>query len=166
MNTQKLRAVVRNVVAPTAGVVAVVRDRGHRTVGVGVTRVVRAWKRTLAFVQRRVSAVDIWLQDHHVGVTFGALTLLLAAVGLLLKYRMEEVIDYAKQFAPVFTILSITIGAVLGTLKWFRKRRTARLAARSTTTATSEAQFLGVAIPGPRAVISQNHGERRSTNIC
>ncbi|MFJ3465836.1 hypothetical protein [Achromobacter spanius] len=165
MSAQRLRAVVRNVVAPAAGVVAVVRDRGHRTVGVGVTRVVRASKRTLAFVQGRVRAVDIWLQDHHGGVTFGALAMLLAAVGLLLMYRMEDVIEYAEQFAPVFTVLSITVGAVLGTRRWLRKRRTARLVTRSTPIATPEAQLPGVEIPGPRALISQNHGQRRNTNI-
>lgn len=42
-------------------------------------------------------------------------------------------IELAEQYAPVFTILSITIGAVFGSIKWVRQRRQARMETTDTT---------------------------------
>ncbi|WP_411078243.1 hypothetical protein [Streptomyces sp. cmx-10-25] len=144
MSIQALRAGARNMAARAARGAGIVRDYGRRVVRVGVTRVVQMWKRTLFLARGRVNAMDIWLQDHHIGVTIGALVLILTIAGLLLKYRLEEVIELARQFAPVLTILSITVGAVLSTLKWFRKRRAARLAARAVVVIPLQTRPLGV----------------------
>ncbi|WP_405835110.1 hypothetical protein OG528_38500 [Streptomyces platensis] len=81
-----------------------------------------------AFARRRLTAADVWVQDHHAGVGFTVLVLLCTAVGLLLRFRMDQAIELARQFAPVCTIISIAITAVFSSIKWVRKRRKARLA--------------------------------------
>ncbi|MFE7713355.1 hypothetical protein ACFU6I_48415 [Streptomyces sp. NPDC057486] len=98
-----------------------------------VQRAAKVLKRTLALVRRRLKAADVWVQDHHVGVGVTVLVLITTASGLLLRFRLDQMIWLARQFAPVFTILSITITAVLGSIKWVRKRRQARLATTDTT---------------------------------
>lgn len=139
----------------------VVRDCGRRVVRMGVTCVVQMWKRMLFLVRGRVNAMDVWLQDHHIGVTIGVLAVILTGAGLLLKYRLEEVIELARQFAPVLTILSITVGAVFSTLKWFRKRRTARLAARAAVVIPLQTRPLGAEETESVPLLAQNHGQRR-----
>ncbi|MFD3998991.1 hypothetical protein [Streptomyces sp. NPDC058583] len=84
-------------------------------------------------MRRRLGAADVWVQDHHVGVGVTALVLITTGAGLLLRFRLDLVIELAEQYAPVFTILSITIGAVFGSIKWVRQRRLARLKATDTT---------------------------------
>lgn len=91
-------------------------------------RAAQVLKRTSVFARRRWTALDVWVQDHHAGVGATVVVFLCTAVGLLLRFRMEQVIELARQFAPVFTIISIAIGAVFSWIKWVRKRRKARLA--------------------------------------
>ncbi|MFC8765842.1 hypothetical protein ACFUAG_34715 [Streptomyces sp. NPDC057193] len=79
-------------------------------------------------MRRRLTAADVWVQDHHVGVGVTVIVVLCTAVGLLLRIRMDQVIELARLFAPVATILSITIGAIFGSIKWVRKRKKARMA--------------------------------------
>ncbi|MFI2633014.1 hypothetical protein ACH5A2_21905 [Streptomyces collinus] len=55
---------------------------------------------------------------------------LAAGTVLLLRRRWDEVIDVAKQIAPVFMIVSPIASALLSVLAWFRKRRQRRLAAQ------------------------------------
>jgi hypothetical protein len=50
------------------------------------------------------------------------------------------VIALAKDLAPVATIVSIIATAFLGVIKWFRKRRAARLARTSTTASVPRAR--------------------------
>ncbi|MFF3540019.1 hypothetical protein ACFYXP_39675 [Streptomyces sp. NPDC002466] len=82
-----------------------------------------------AFARSRLRAADVWVQDHHVGVGATVLMVICTAVGLLLRFRMDQVVELARQFAPVCTIFAAVISAVLGLLKWIRKRKKARLAA-------------------------------------
>ncbi|MEW2557160.1 hypothetical protein AB0957_36360 [Streptomyces zhihengii] len=91
-------------------------------------RAARALKESPAIVRRRLSAAEVWVQDHAVGLGITAVVLILTAAGLLLRFRPDQVIEQAKLLAPVFTILSIVISAVFGFIKWVRKRRRARLA--------------------------------------
>ncbi|MFJ3594511.1 hypothetical protein ACIQUY_34535 [Streptomyces sp. NPDC090231] len=101
-----------------------------------MNRLIRAWtwravqvlKRASVVARRRWTATDVWVQDHHAGVGFTVLLVFCTAVGLLLRFRMDQAIELAKQFAPVCTIVSFAIGAVFGWIKWVRKRRKARLA--------------------------------------
>ncbi|WP_405401087.1 hypothetical protein [Streptomyces sp. NBC_01104] len=95
------------------------------------TRAVQALKGVPAFARNRLTAADVWVQDHHAGLGGTVLTVLCTATLLPLHFRMDQVIELARQFAPVFTIISITMGAVFTSIKWVRKRREARLAARS-----------------------------------
>lgn len=112
-----------------AGGMAVLRNMGHRTARAGVTRAVQAWRGVQAFVHKRISGVGTWFIDHHNAVIIGSLILASSAVAILLNYRMEEVIEYAR-FAPVLGALLGLVTAVFKTLKWFRKRARARLVAR------------------------------------
>ncbi|GAA1311844.1 hypothetical protein GCM10009647_035970 [Streptomyces sanglieri] len=91
-------------------------------------RAAQVLKGAPAFARRRLTAADVWVQDHHVGVGVTVLVALCTAAGLLLRFRMDQVIELARQFAPVCTILSIAITAVFGSIKWVRKRKKARLA--------------------------------------
>ncbi|MCX4417885.1 hypothetical protein OOK43_32120 [[Kitasatospora] papulosa] len=101
-----------------------------------MNRLIRAWtwravqvlKRASVFARRRWTAADVWVQDHHAGVGGTVLVLLCVAVGLLLRFRMDQVTELAKQFAPVCTIISITVTAIFSWIKWVRKRRKTRLA--------------------------------------
>ncbi|QXJ21999.1 hypothetical protein AGRA3207_002923 [Actinomadura graeca] len=49
------------------------------------------------------------------------------SVGLLLLWKWAQVISFAKQVAPVLTIVSILMGGAMATLRWFIKRRRKRL---------------------------------------
>jgi hypothetical protein len=82
-------------------------------------------------LRRWTATADVWLQDHHVAVVISMFVLLGTSAGLLLWMDWDTVTAYAKVVAPVFTILSITAGAILGVTKRFRQRRTARLGADS-----------------------------------
>jgi ABC-type siderophore export system fused ATPase/permease subunit len=91
-------------------------------------RVVRGVQSTPTVLRRRASAVDVWVQDHHIVLVVVLFGLLGAAAGLLLWTNWDLVVDLARQIAPVLTILSIIVSAILGVIGWFRKRRVARLA--------------------------------------
>lgn len=91
-------------------------------------RAAQVLKRVSVFARRRLTAADVWVQDHHVGVGATVVMFLCTAVGLLLRFRMDQVLELARQFAPVCTIVSFAIGAIFSWIKWVRKRRKARLA--------------------------------------
>ncbi|MFC9407832.1 hypothetical protein ACFRAA_23180 [[Kitasatospora] papulosa] len=101
-----------------------------------MTRLIRAWtwravqvlKSASVFARRWLTAADVWVQDHHAGVGVTVLLVLCTAVGLLLRFRTDQAIELAKQFAPVCTIVSIAVTAVFSWIKWVRKRRKTRLA--------------------------------------
>jgi hypothetical protein len=92
--------------------------------------VFRGVKRATDPVRRALTAADIWIQDHHVAVVTGVLSVLTPSVGLLLWTHWDEVVEVAKQLAPVLSVLTVTGGAIASTIKWLRKRRNARLAAK------------------------------------
>ncbi|WP_314249877.1 hypothetical protein [Streptomyces sp. DSM 40907] len=69
------------------------------------------------------------MQDHSILATTLALVLLLTGAGGSLWWWGELILDLAKTYQPLFTILSIVIGAVFAVIKRFRVRRKARLAA-------------------------------------
>ncbi|MGV9503623.1 hypothetical protein ACWDQ0_35690 [Streptomyces sp. NPDC003642] len=98
------------------------------------------WQRTKTGTERIPShlrrwtrAIDIWIQDHHVLVVVIMFILLAVGAGGLLARHWDTVIDLSKDLAPVFTILSIIASVILGSIKWFRKRRAARLALQAPT---------------------------------
>ncbi|MFE7448127.1 hypothetical protein ACFU7X_47560, partial [Streptomyces chartreusis] len=72
---------------------------------------------TWTWVRRKSAAVDHWIQDHVKAVTVGMLLTLGFSTAWLLYFHWDEVIDLAKQIAPVFTIVSIAASAVLAVLK-------------------------------------------------
>lgn len=90
-------------------------------------RFVRMTRRVPSSFRRGVQAVDLWIQDHHVAVVVTMFVLLMTGAGALLWTAWEEVIGLAKELAPVVTIISIIASAFLGVIKWFRKRRAARI---------------------------------------
>ncbi|MCX4617956.1 hypothetical protein [Streptomyces mirabilis] len=87
-------------------------------------------------LRRWTGKADVWLQDHHIPVVIGMFVLLGTSAGLLLWMDWDTVTAYAKVVAPVFTIISITAGAILGVINWFRQRRTDRLARLGADSAT------------------------------
>ncbi|MDW8805500.1 hypothetical protein P1P68_12105 [Streptomyces scabiei] len=91
-------------------------------------RIARGAERAKNAVGSKVTAADVWIQDHHKAVVISMLTGLGAGTGALLWWRWAEVIDIAKQVAPVLTVVSIVATAVLSVLQWFSKRRKKRLA--------------------------------------
>ncbi|MFF9914773.1 hypothetical protein [Streptomyces sp. NPDC013457] len=91
-------------------------------------RALKAARDAPGHVRRKLKAVDLFVQDHHVAATALVLMLILAGAGALFWFRLDEVVEFARTYAPVATILSITVGTLLGVTKWFRKRRAARLA--------------------------------------
>ncbi|MGW2749115.1 hypothetical protein [Streptomyces sp. NPDC001450] len=95
-------------------------------------RVVRGVQNTPPRLRSWASAIDIWVQDHHVEVVIALFALLGGAAGLLLWTNWDLVVDLARQIAPVLTILSIVASAFLGATGWFRNRRIARLARQNT----------------------------------
>ncbi|MGW7282213.1 hypothetical protein ACWGIV_28760 [Streptomyces sp. NPDC054844] len=78
-------------------------------------------------VRSTTAAIDIWIQDHYRLTVASMLLSLAAGTGLLLQWRWDQVIDFAKQLAPVITIVSITASALLSLLTWLRKRHQQRL---------------------------------------
>ncbi|MET9725506.1 hypothetical protein [Streptomyces zaomyceticus] len=83
--------------------------------------------------RRQLTAIDVWVQDHHMGLGIATISLIGAGAWLLLRFRLDLVIELARQYAPVFTILSVVTGMVISSIGWIRKRRRARLATRDTT---------------------------------
>ncbi|MFF0000949.1 hypothetical protein [Streptomyces avermitilis] len=84
--------------------------------------------RAKGFMRSKARAVDIWVQDHTKLVITSMMLTLFVGTGTLLYFRWDEVIDLAKQLAPVFTILSIVASLLLAMIKWFDMRRARRLA--------------------------------------
>ncbi|XVV39295.1 hypothetical protein ACQPXT_40320 [Streptomyces sp. CA-100214] len=78
-------------------------------------------------VRSTTTAIDIWIQDHYRLTVVSMLLALATGTWLLLQWRWDQVIDFAKQLAPVITIVSITASALLSLLAWFRKRHKKRL---------------------------------------
>ncbi|GGW76368.1 hypothetical protein GCM10010350_71520 [Streptomyces galilaeus] len=107
------------------------RSQGKGFAGAAVQSAVRGFRWVKDTVRAKITAVDIWIQDHYRFVVTGVLLTLGAATGWLLWWRWEEAIGFAKQVAPVFTIVSIIASALLSVLAWFRKRRLKRLAAQA-----------------------------------
>ncbi|MEU1320766.1 hypothetical protein [Streptomyces tibetensis] len=95
-------------------------------------RISRRTEHIVNTIRSGCSAVDIWIQDHYRFTVISMLLTLATGTALLLRWRWDEVIDVAKQIAPVFTIVSILASALLSVLAWFRKRRQRRLAAQET----------------------------------
>lgn len=95
-------------------------------------RVVRGVQSTPTLLRRWASAIDVWVQDHHIAVVIALFGLLGAAAGLLLWTNWDLAVELARQIAPVLTILSIIASVILGVIGWFRKRRVARLARQRT----------------------------------
>ncbi|MFF5538637.1 hypothetical protein ACFY71_40355 [Streptomyces cinerochromogenes] len=117
-------------------------------------RVVRGVQVTPLRLRRWASAVDVWVQDHHIAVVVTMFILLGAAAVLLLGTHWIVVVDLARQLAPVLTIFSITASAILGTARWLRKRRVARLARNDTETVQA-------AVPDPPANTDSAHGDAK-----
>ncbi|MFF2789700.1 hypothetical protein ACFVT6_23580 [Streptomyces sp. NPDC058049] len=94
----------------------------------------RTWNWIKNAPRRAWNRADLWMQDHSILATALALVLLLTGAGGSLWWWGELILDLAKTYQPLFTILSIVIGAVLAVIKRFRVRRSARLAAAAITT--------------------------------
>lgn len=87
-----------------------------------------SWRaRTIAALKRSVKKIDIWVQDHCLILVIGLVAAGVCSTGLLLLWKWAQVITLAKQLAPVLTIISILVSALLGAMRWFRKRRSRRL---------------------------------------
>lgn len=99
-------------------------DLGRRTRDVPPPVPRRA--RAIKILRRVINRIDIWIQDHCFALFFVLLSLGLTSTGLLLLWKSVQVITLAKQLAPVLTVLSITITALLAALRWFRMRRDRR----------------------------------------
>ncbi|KUM92896.1 hypothetical protein AQI88_29570 [Streptomyces cellostaticus] len=97
-------------------------------------RVVSGVQSVPSRLRRWASAVDVWIQDHHIPVVIVLFALLGAAAGLLL-WTSWDLVVLARQVAPILTIVSIVVSAFLGATGWFRKRRAARLARQGMETA-------------------------------
>ncbi|MGV9238107.1 hypothetical protein [Streptomyces nigra] len=82
----------------------------------------------LAVLKRKSTTVDRWFQGHSKLLAVSMLLTLGLSTAWLLYFHWDEVIDLAKQIAPVFTIVSIAASAVLAVLKWMEGRRAKRLA--------------------------------------
>ncbi|MFF8177698.1 hypothetical protein [Streptomyces chartreusis] len=117
-------------------------------------------------LRRWARAADFWVQDHHVFVVIVMFILLLAAAGVLLWMDWATVIGLAKDLAPVATIVSIIATAFLGIIKWFRKRRTARLA-RAATVSVPRARVAETDRPaGARGAPSESAGGADTGGDC
>ncbi|MFB6564090.1 hypothetical protein ACFCYH_35280 [Streptomyces sp. NPDC056400] len=106
------------------------------TEGTPPSRRRRTWNWIKNAPRRAWNRADLWMQDHSVLATTLALVLLLSGAGGSLWWWGELILDLAKTYQPLFTILSIVIGAVLAFIKRFRIRRKARLAAAAITGST------------------------------
>ncbi|WP_328966228.1 hypothetical protein [Streptomyces virginiae] len=106
------------------------------TGGTPPSRLRRTWNWVKNAPRRAWHRTDLWMQDHSVLATTLALVLLLSGAGGSLWWWGELILDLARTYQPLFTILSIVIGAVLAVIKRFRDRRNARLAAAATTGST------------------------------
>ncbi|MGW4759406.1 hypothetical protein [Streptomyces chartreusis] len=102
--------------------------------------VARHVRRAMGTVCGKTTAVDIWIQDHHRLVVVSVLLVLGTGTGLLLHWWWVQVVDVARQLAPVLTIVSIIASALLSVLAWFRKRRRKRLAAQAAALAVAASQ--------------------------
>ncbi|WP_063737422.1 hypothetical protein [Streptomyces sp. RTd22] len=90
-------------------------------------RLVSAVKKTSALLRRRLAAVEIWAQDHHITLAITVLALLGTMLVFVLTYRLEQTVALAKMYAPVVTIVVAVVGTVIRSVKWLRGRRKARL---------------------------------------
>lgn len=91
----------------------------------------RGTKRAMDAFRRVISDADVWIQDHYWVVVISVLLALGSGTALLLQWRWAEVTDFARQIAPVLTIVSIIASALLSVLAWFRRRRHKRLATQA-----------------------------------
>lgn len=106
------------------------------TEGTPPSRRRRTWNWIKNAPRRAWNRADLWMQDHSILATTLTLVLLLTGAGGSLWWWGELILDLAKTYQPLFTILSIVIGAVFAVIKRFRVRRKARLAAAATTGST------------------------------
>ncbi|MFE1797688.1 hypothetical protein ACFW9L_16150 [Streptomyces sp. NPDC059517] len=105
------------------------RPQLAQAIGGIITSAMRGAKRAMDAVRRAIAAADIWIQDHYWFVVISVLLGLGTGTGLLLQWRWAEVTEFARQIAPVLTIVSIIASTLLSVLAWFRRRRHRRLAA-------------------------------------
>ncbi|WP_217251552.1 hypothetical protein [Streptomyces sp. AC602_WCS936] len=108
----------------------------------------RELKRAGAAARRMLTRIDIWVQDHHVALLVGVMSVVLPCVSLVVWTHWDTVVEVAKQLAPVVTVIGFTAGAVASTVKWVRKRRAARLAAATETAGLPAGQGAGSAQTG------------------
>ncbi|WP_030398433.1 hypothetical protein [Kitasatospora purpeofusca] len=100
-------------------------------------RLVHRTHRVRTVLRRAVEAVDVWIQDHHVGVVVTMLLALGAGAAALLWTQWALVTALAKDLAPVLTIVSIVATSLLAVVRWFRQRRAARMARQAAPAAAS-----------------------------
>ncbi|KJY32157.1 hypothetical protein [Streptomyces sp. NRRL S-495] len=105
-------------------------------------RLVHRTHRVRTVLRHAVEAVDVWIQDHHVGVVVTMLAVLGAGAWALLWTQWALVTALAKDLAPVLTIVSIIATSLLAVIRWFRKRRAARMA--------RQARPASASVPRPR----------------
>nr|WSW64639.1 hypothetical protein OG513_39615 [Streptomyces sp. NBC_00998] len=94
-----------------------------------VRRIWNAVKRTPRLTRRALTGIDVWVQDHPGIAAAIAVTLFLAGTVVSMRQWGETILELAKTYQPLFTILGIAISAIIAILKAFRHRRAARLAA-------------------------------------
>lgn len=111
----------------------------------------RAWQ----WLRRQPSDIDVWVQNHTVGVIITLFFLLLGGTGLLLWIDGDAVIHWAKIIAPILNIIAIVSTAILNIIKWFRVRRDERLA--------HEAQEQGVSAEDTGGATEETGESREST---
>ncbi|MFJ7988584.1 hypothetical protein [Streptomyces sp. NPDC096351] len=94
--------------------------------------------RSTAAVSRVVGRVDVWGQDHHVALLVVLLTVVAPTLAVSAWLHFDAVVEAARRLAPVLTVVSLVVGAVVSAVRWVRSRRSARIRAAGQGTTDSD----------------------------
>ncbi|WCD91345.1 hypothetical protein KPP03845_200306 (plasmid) [Streptomyces xanthophaeus] len=92
-------------------------------------RIWNAFTRTPQAARRALASIDYWVQDHTGLAAAITVTLFLSTTIIAMRLWGETILELAKTYQPLFTILWIALSVIIVILKIFRVRKAARLAA-------------------------------------